>query len=301
MICLIINGRFGNHLFQYAFVRAMAQKTGDDISIDWNRVKAKHGVNGDGWENSFGDFNVCNLLEGDVESVISSFQKKLIYLNKKFTYHRYLKKLLPLIKFISQFWGIYVSLDGKYFPYIYFASKNKIVCGYFECDKYFSSIEKILRKEITPKHAYSDVNIDLLKRIRETEAICVTIRRGDFFTKENAANIGACCNVDYFKRGVMYIKERYPDAVVFFFSDEIEWVKQNMKIEGEVHFETGKAPLWEKLQLMSACKHFVISNSTFSWWAQYLSNNKDKIVVAPKRWRANNGSYDIKQDNWVLL
>ena len=52
---------------------------------------------------------------------------------------------------------------------------------------------------------------------------------------------------------------------------------------------------------MSACKHFVISNSTFSWWAQYLSRNQDKVVVAPSRWR--NGSYtqDIYLDSGWLL
>lgn len=301
MIYLMINGRFGNHLFQYAFARTIASKTGDTIAIDWSRVNERHSKDGDGWINSFQDFNVCNLSECSIEQIMSPMQKKLINLNRKFTYHRYLKRLLPLVKLLSQYWGVYVSLDGKYFPYSYFGSKNKILLGYFECDKYFRTIEGILKKEITPKCRATNKNVKLWKRIQETESICVTVRRGDFFTKANVKNLGACCNVDYFQRGIKYIKKQYPNSVIFFFSDEIEWVKQNIKMDGEIYFESGNDPLWEKLRLMSGCKHFVISNSTFSWWAQYLSDNKSKIVVAPKHWRENDDSYDIKQDNWILL
>lgn len=60
-----------------------------------------------------------------------------------------------------------------------------------------------------------------------------------------------------------------PDCTFFGFSDDIDWVKNNMEFPGEVYYESGVDPVWEKLRLMSACKHFVLSNSSFSWWAQY--------------------------------
>lgn len=52
---------------------------------------------------------------------------------------------------------------------------------------------------------------------------------------------------------------------------------------------------------MSACKNFIISNSSFSWWAQYLSTNNNRIVYAPSRWYTNNRKVDIYQQNWRLI
>ena len=44
-----------------------------------------------------------------------------------------------------------------------------------------------------------------------------------------------------------------------------------------------------------------MSNSSFSWWAQYLSDNEDKIVVAPPIWMPNDFVSDIYMDNWTIL
>ena len=90
-----------------------------------------------------------------------------------------------------------------------------------------------------------------------------------------------------------------PQYIVF--SDDVEWCKNNMHFPKNTIYESGNDPIWEKIRLMYSCKHFIISNSTFSWWAQYLSNNKNKIVIAPKKW--NNFEYSelIYDDKWILL
>ena len=109
------------------------------------------------------------------------------------------------------------------------------------------------------------------------------------------------CTNEYFYKAVNIIQEKVENPVFIVFSDDVEWVKQNMQFDGEVYYETGNDPIWEKLRLMSSCKHFVISNSTFSWWAQYLSTNDNKVVIATSRWNNKIKNKDIYQDNWTQI
>jgi hypothetical protein len=172
--------------------------------------------------------------------------------------------------------------------------------GYYECSKYFEHIDNMIKKEFTPKYALMKKNERLYNIIQNTNSICVSIRRGDFFTEEYSKVYGVC-DIGYFYRGIDYIRKIYPGSTVIVFSDDIEWVKAEMKFSCRVFYEDGTDPVWEKLRLMYSCKHFVISNSTFSWWAQHLSRSSNKIVVAPKVWKTTDNIYDIKEDNWILL
>ena len=68
-----------------------------------------------------------------------------------------------------------------------------------------------------------------------------------------------------------------------------------------MYYEDGTDTVQEKLRMMYSCKHFVISNSTFSWWAQYLSRNPNKIVVSPNRWYNSRFQTALIGKDWILL
>ena len=86
------------------------------------------------------------------------------------------------------------------------------------------------------------------------------------------------------------------------FSDDIQWVKDNIKdLDIEMYYEDGNDTLDEKLRLMYSCKHFIISNSTFSWWAQFLSRNNEKIVISPDRWYKQDISATLINDEWIKI
>ena len=98
------------------------------------------------------------------------------------------------------------------------------------------------------------------------------------------------------------MKEKLENPTFIFFSDDINWVKENIKIgECVCYYERGVDPVWEKLRLMYSCKHFIISNSSFSWWAQYLSRNENKIVISPNRWYNDGRTADLLDESFIKI
>lgn len=109
------------------------------------------------------------------------------------------------------------------------------------------------------------------------------MRLGDDYINSPTLNV---CKEDYYYRGMDYIYSKNKDAVFYIFSDSIDRVKQQFKFKYPVRYIDGFKD-YESLRLMYSCKHFVISNSSFSWWGAYLAENKNKIIVAPNKWYNN--------------
>lgn len=137
-----------------------------------------------------------------------------------------------------------------------------------------------------PKISKMDVeNYSLLNRIKTTNSVSIHIRRGDLLIYN-----GKYYDNGYFTRAVDYIKEKIPDPVFFVFSDEKSrfWCKDNLRTLGikddKIFFSecNDKEKSYIDMQLMSCCKHNIITNSSFGWWACYLNNNPDKITISPK-------------------
>lgn len=178
--------------------------------------------------------------------------------------------------------------------------KNKEAIGCFESAQYFNNIKEKLQEEFTPIYEKLEKNYKLYSSIENSESVCITIRRGDFLA-DAFKNRFYVCTQAYFYKGIEYMQKHLKNPKFFVFSDDVEWCKNNMKFPEGTEFEDGTDPVWEKLRLMYSCKHFIISNSTFSWWAQYLSRNDEKIVVAPNRWRNGECKLGIYEDSWVKL
>jgi hypothetical protein len=111
------------------------------------------------------------------------------------------------------------------------------------------------------------------------------VRRGDYLKPRVRAAFGDICTAEYYREAVAYIRQKTADPVFFIFSDDIQWVKDNLPLPGAVYV-TGNTGLtgFRDMQLMSCCKHHIIANSTFSWWGAWLNQTPGKIVVAPAKW-----------------
>lgn len=312
MISIKIQGRLGNQMFQYAFLRALQEQGYDtEINLCFDLVNALKDQD-IGWENSLQYFNVQEYKSTN-QFGLSFFQKIIKEMNRLFwkilrKFYRFLGKeridiqeqkyemsKIRLLNNAGFFW-----LSQGYYEFKKCKKKNKEAIGYFESAKYFENIKEKIREEFTPRYDKLEKNQFLYNSIENSESVCITIRRGDFLSKEHKSRFYVCTE-DYFKRGIEYMQKHLKNPRFFVFSDDVEWCKKNMNFPENTEFEDGTDPVWEKLRLMYSCKHFIISNSTFSWWAQYLSRNEEKIVVAPSRWRNGECNLGIYQDNWVKL
>lgn len=316
MIYLKIRGRAGNQLFQYATVKNFQNKyyKDEDIAIDFSDLK-KLGKEEDGFKDSLEDFNAGNYKT--VNKIKSNiWQKILIFIMKvpnpffrliglkdkaDILSYKFEKMIQP---FINKF-GVYYMIHG-YYEFKPCMAKNKIFYGNFESAKYFDENEKLIKELFTPKEKIIEKNKELYENITKSNSICITIRRGDFVSNPEFKKVHYICDSKYFYKAIETIKQKVDNPTFIVFSDDIEWVKENMDFGVSAFYEDGNDPIWEKLRLMYSCKHFIISNSTFSWWAQYLSTNKDKVVIAPKKWK--NSAYkldtsklNIYQDFWIRI
>lgn len=304
MILIELEGRLGNQMFQYAFARSCSIISGDtELLLDFTNVY-KAGDKKDGFENSLKYFNVIDFKIGRARSELKIYQKFVFYayfvfwrrINNRVKQHSFEVHTQPLLNLFD----LHFFSTG-YYPFQIKKRKRNYFYGYFESSKYFDNIKELLYEEFTPLYPELEENKDLYRVIRNTNSICVSIRCGDFINDEEVSKSCYICTPKYFFSAIKYIEEHVENPNFIFFSDDINWVKENLKVKN-AFYENQNTPIWEKMRLMYSCKHFIISNSTFSWWAQYLSRNNEKIVIAPDKWREwNNEILDIYDDNWILL
>lgn len=183
--------------------------------------------------------------------------------------------------------------------------KTKHIIGVFASPYYFSGIEDILKDEFQVTIAPSIENKNMLNEIMNCNSVCVHIRRGDYYTDQYKDF--QICTEKYYLRGMEYIASKVQDPVFFIFSnnsEEINWIKHNYRFNSslDIRYVDLNNPDYEELRLMYNCKHFVISNSSFSWWAAFLAQYQKKIIVAPNKWINGYGaSIDCYTEDMVRI
>lgn len=314
IIAKSILGRLGNQMFQYAYCRAIKEVVGGSLAFSFDKVyqQKKTDNDSDGFEDSLRYFNVDDyeVFEGDAQDKYSNPIQLFLYRAIQYTRRNLFKSNKESKCSLLEIIGLYYYNDKNnnfYKDAISIRRKSLfrklIICyDFLEVPHLIESIRPILLKEFTPKLPPLPCNQELLEIINSTNSICVSIRRGDYLNSKYS-NTFYICDETYFKKAIEKAQQLISSPVFIFFSDDIEWVKSSIKTSFPSYYESGKDPIWEKMRLMYSCKHFIISNSTFSWWAQYLSRNTSKIVISPDHW-TNDPQKDplhLISDNFVTI
>ena len=292
-------GGLGNQLFQFIIGYILAKKNKINLRINiesFNSYDRQYELD------KFPEVHKLNIPKIKNNYI---FFKIFFYLNSKL--YKILK-ILEIYKHINFFF--FKKIEFEKSPFIFNGDllkkkivKNVSVIGFFQSEKYFINYKKIVLKlfrfpKIKDKLVQKHLNL-----IKNKNSVAIHIRRGDYLNNLKARHFHGILGENYYKKSINFIKKKLKNPIFFIFSDDIELVKKTLPFfNNKKYIFTNAKSSINDLYLMSNCKHFIIANSTFSWWGAWLSKNKHKIVCAPKRWvRARISTPDIIPENWIKI
>lgn len=293
MMIVEVIGGLGNQMFQYAAGRALATRLHESLSLDISGFDGYKLHNGFELMRIFsGQFDVAS--NGEIREVLGF---RGIDLFKKILSNSRFSKLRGR-KFI-------VEPHFQYWNELENALPNSYLIGYWQSEKYFNSIESSIRADFSFKLPMSTENELIAAEIQKQASISLHVRRGDYIQNTQTLATHGVCSLDYYIDAVKYVTDRINKPKFFIFSDDIQWVKENLKIDFPCcYIDHNKgSESYNDMRLMSMCQHHIIANSSFSWWGAWLNPNQKKLVLAPKKWFATsaNSTIDLISPNWIVI
>jgi hypothetical protein len=288
MVVFQLMGGLGNQMFAYAAGQAFAERTKLPISFDFDcpypHVKYEYALDIFNIDRNFASRKDLRLLKP--KKGIERRVLKALGRNTK----RYLIKEKKEFTFDDSFFSI---------------ADNAYVSGFFQSEKYFSTITSTIRSAFSFKAVPDSDNATMLKAISSCNAVSIHVRRGDYVNVVKTKNTHGACSLEYYQQAIDYIASKVTDPVFFFFSNDIPWVKENIQTKHPhqfVDFNSGSKS-YEDMRLMSHCKHHIIANSSFSWWGAWLNENPNKFVIAPKQWMNDPAiqTPDLLPASWIKM
>ena len=291
MIIVKLIGGLGNQMFQYAVGRHLAVKNKSTLKLDISGFKDYNLRNYD-----LGHFNIQENIATpkDLSGVIFPSDKFIHkigkYLETKYTG-------APQMQYINE-------RTYNFTPEILTLEDNIYLEGYWQSEKYFSDITERIRKEFTVKNKPDPINKSYLGEIMDCESVSVHVRRGDYVSNPVTAQVHGFLGPEYYHEAMNVMLEKICNPHFFVFSDDPEWAERNIKTDAPITYvKHNGTKNYEDMRLMSACRHHIIANSSFSWWGAWLASNENKVVIGPSRWFRNTDYNDLDRmpENWLRI
>lgn len=292
MIVVRLQGGLGNQMFQYALGRSLALRHNTTLKLDLTFLLDR--TPRPGWvfrDYELGDFQIAAgvATRGDIP----------------FLFRRYGAGLAAnrldarLRKFLG---GTGVERNFAFDRTVLEAGDGTYLCGYWQSHKYFAGIEDTLRLDFTPRQSLPDKILSFCSTLACNGSVCLHVRRTDFVT--NSAH--GAFSAEYYRTALNAMMSLRPYSFICVFTDDVGWCRTHLHFPCEMFFVEERFPGLKNahyLAMMAHCRAFVLSNSTFGWWAAWLSNAHDKMVVAPKRWFADASinTDDLIPTDWVRV
>ena len=268
MIIVKLKYGLGNQLFQYAIGRYLSLIKNTKLKLD-----ISHYNNKDSRKFELPFFSIPSLETNIEEHLEETFY---LYKERNFRYDRSFRAI----------------------------RENTYIDGFWQTEKYFSSIRHILINDLQIRDEYIGSVKKKAVEISKEESVSIHIRRGDYLIPKNFDFFGTL-PIEYYLKAIEIVSKKLPDAKLYFFSDDIGWVRKSLVVKNKHEYISGSTAInsIEDFYLMSHCRHHIIANSSFSWWTAWLSTCENKIVIGPLQWfhNAPYNTKDILPKHWIKL
>lgn len=299
-IYVLLRGRIGNQLFIYSCARELQFKSGDNTEIIIDDSEVLHF----NWENSLIHYDLPNVRYVHNRKNLHNPKWILMYIALKVAIRltscgkNYEKKYKreQFLRSILNFMGIMLCENG-FLNFKVGKRKKYLISGYFQSKKYFTSTNEDLKNRFALKNAINDYpNIE---QLRTNNSVCISVK----IEHNIGSSLYAVCGKEYWQEAIDYVISKVDNPLFFICSDNVEYVKEHLIdcSKYRVIFQDKSQPVHLTLAAMGQCKHFIIGNTSYGWWAQYLSDNPHKIVVAPNQWMLVKMPIDIYENHWHLI
>ena len=278
-----IIGGLGNQMFQYAYLLYLKNKSHiwDRLYVDIEAMKTYDRHYGLELEKVF-NLSLCPISNG---------------------LHRNLQKRSFAKHFVK---SLYEHSECEFDEPVYCGLRPyRYYRGYWQNEGYFVDIEPMIREAFQFNiNILSEKTKAIASKMNRELSVSIHVRRGDYENLPEAkAMHGGICSLDYYHKAIDFIRQRLGSNICFYlFSDDVNWMEENLQLENRCIIDWNQGEdSWQDMYLMSCCRHHIIANSSFSWWAAWLNPNKSKIVLTPNKWFNHTDAVGIVPESWIKI
>ncbi len=295
MIFIQLQGGLGNQMFQYAAGRALALAHGVELALDLTALK----------DDPLREYALDCLriaARPALPQELAPLQSRLGNLAAR--------RLGPLPggRALLRLMGLPVlhqAVAVQYDPGVAKLPGHAYLAGFFQSERYFAHIAPLLREEFRLAGPLAPESERLAETIRQTEAVSIHVRRTDYVDNPAVNATHGVLTPGHYARCVERLGPRLRQPTCFVFSDDPDWAEANIRPPYPTIWVRPRqgASDADDLMLMSLCRHNILANSSFSWWAAWLNPHPDKLVLAPERWFSDTRhcTRDIIPSGWETV
>jgi len=273
MIIVEVTGGLGNQMFQYALCRKL-QSLGKEVKLDLSFYRTKQILR---------RFELYDVFRVPFETA----SKREIYHLKGYTSNASRLERVVTTRLHRETHVYSEDLDAG-FQSAVLEMDDVYLSGYWQNELYFKDIRKKILEDFRFPEMLTKQYPELLQEMWSENSVSIHIRRGDYLDPVNSRLYSGICTIDYYQRSIQYMQENLQNPKFYFFTDDPQWVKQNLYKDGMTIVEHQKEdPDYVDMFLMGQCKAHIIANSTFSWWGAWLDSKEGRIVISPTKWLNN--------------